>query len=61
MPEISITAAASPVSEGTGATFTLARTGATTAQLTVTVGVAETGSALAGAPDTTVTFEVGDE
>ena len=57
-PGVSITAGTSPVTEGTAATFTLTRTGATTAELTVSVRVEETGSMLLGTPDTTVTFAV---
>ena len=60
LPEVSIAAGTSSVSEGTAATFTLSRTGATTAELIVTVSVTETGSMLAGTPGTTVTLAVGD-
>ena len=58
--EVSITAAASPITEGTAATFTLTRTGATAAALTVAVHVAESGAMLAGSPPASVTFGVND-
>ncbi len=51
VPVISITAGTSPVTEGTTATFTLNRTGSTTAALTVGVTVSETGDVLAAADE----------
>ena len=56
VPVISITAGTSPVTEGTSATFTLNRTGSTTAPLTVGVTVSESGSMLSGTAPTSVTF-----
>ena len=56
---VSIAPAAMPVSEGTAAAFTLARTGATEAALTVAVAVSETGAAVSGTPPASVTFAAG--
>ena len=56
LPVVSIAASATPVTEGTAATFTLSRTGATDAALTVTVSVSQAGSVLDGTPPTSVTF-----
>ena len=53
---VSIAPAATPVSEGTAAAFTLSRTGATEAALTVAVAVSETGAAVSGTAPTSVTF-----
>ena len=61
IPVVSIAASATPVTEGTAAAFTLARTGATVAELTVEVSVSETGAAMSGTPPTQVTFEAGSE
>ena len=58
--EVSIAAGSSPVTEGTAATYTLTRTGATTDVLTVTVGVTETQAMLAANPPSSVTFGAGD-
>ena len=58
--EVSIAAGTSPVTEGTAASYTLTRTGATTDALTVTVGVTETQAMLAANPPTAVTFGAGD-
>ena len=60
-PHISVRAGPSPVGEAEGASFTVTRTGATTAQLTVAVRVTESGSLLAGLPPTTMIFAVGQE
>ena len=48
-PAITITAGASPVTEGTSAVFTLSRAGSTTAALTVNVTVSETGGDMVAA------------
>ena len=47
-----------PVTEGADVTFTLTRNGPLTAELTVNVSVAETGSMLSGALPASATFEV---
>ena len=47
------------VTEGEEVVFTLTRTGATTAALTISVSVSESGSMLDGTPPATVTFEAG--
>ena len=60
LPMVSIAAASSPVTEGAAASFTLSRTGDTTAALTVAVSVNETGSVLSGSPAWTVTFAAGN-
>ena len=55
-PRVSISAASSPVTEGTAASFTLSRRGGSTAALTVTVGVSEDGSMIDGTAPSTATF-----
>ena len=57
---VSIAAGASPVSEGTAATFTLTRSGETAEALTVTVSVTETEALLAANSPSTVTFAAGE-
>ena len=59
LPTVTITPGTSPVTEGTAATFTLNRTGATTSTLTVSVGVTETGNMILGAAPQSVTFTNG--
>ena len=59
LPVVSIAAASSPVTEGEAASFTLSRTGDTTAALTVPVSVTETGSVLSGTPANSVAFAAG--
>ena len=54
--EVSIAADASPVSEGTAASFTLTRTGDATDALTVAVSVSESGAMASGALPTQATF-----
>ena len=61
LPVISIAPSTTPVTEGAAAAFTLSRTGATDAALTVEVSVAETGAAASGAPPTSVSFDVGSD
>ena len=61
LPVVSIAPSTTPVTEGTAAAFTLSRTGATDAALTVEVSVAETGAAVSGAPPTSVSFDVGSD
>ena len=56
LPVVSISATTTPVMEGTAAAFTLARTGATDAALTVDVSIAESGAAVSGAAPAEVTF-----
>ena len=60
LPTVSIIAAGATVPEGSAATFTLARSGPTTAPLDVTVTVTETAAMLSGAAPATVSFGVGD-
>ena len=60
LPVVSITPGTSPVTEGTAATFTLSRTGATTDSLTVTVNASESGTMFDGTPPDEVTFAQGD-
>ena len=59
-PSVTITAAASLVTEGTDALFTLSRTGSTAEALTVDVTVSESASKLSGALPATVTFNAGE-
>ena len=49
LPTVSIAPVSTPVTEGAAAAFVLTRTGAVTAELTVTVSVTEAGSVLDGA------------
>ena len=56
LPVVSIVASETPVTEGTAAAFTLSRTGATDAALTVTVSVSESEASVSGTPPTSVTF-----
>ena len=58
--EVSIAAAASPVTEGADAVFTLSRTGSSAAALTVAVSVTQTGTFLSGAAPATATIAAGD-
>ena len=55
--QVSIAAADGPVSEGADAVFTLTRTGAASAALTVAVAVSESGAMLDGEAPGEVTFE----
>ena len=59
LPVVSITASATPVTEGTAAAFALARTGSTDAELTVQVAVSESEAAVSGTPPMSVTFAAG--
>ena len=59
LPVVSVGAAASPVTEGVAATFTLSRTGDTAAALTVSMSVSADGAVLSGTPGSTVTFGAG--
>ena len=59
LPEVSIAAGPDAVPEGTDAAFTLARTGDTSAALTVAVEVIETGATLVADVPTEVTFGAG--
>ena len=59
-PTVTISALSSSVTEGTDAGFRLSRTLSTSASLTVSVDVSETGGMLSGTPPTVVTFSTGD-
>ena len=59
LPVVSVEAAASPVTEGSRATFVLRRTGAVALPLTLSVSVTEVGSVLSGTPASSVTFASG--
>ena len=61
LPVVSIAPSTTPVTEGTAAAFTVSRTGATDAALTVEVAVAETGASVSGAPPASVNFDVGSD
>ncbi|MCY4669789.1 MAG: hypothetical protein OXC29_17605, partial [Rhodococcus sp.] len=56
LPVVSIAASTTPVTEGTTASFTLSRTGATDTALTVDVAVGESGAVVSGTAPTSVTF-----
>ena len=56
LPVVSIAASTTPVTEGAAAAFTLSRTGATDAALTVEVSVSESKASVSGTPPTSVTF-----
>ncbi len=60
LPAVTIAAAAATVTEGRSASFTVSRTGSTSAALTVALSVGETGSTLSGTPPTSVTIPAGD-
>ena len=59
-PTVTISVLSSSVTEGTDASFRLSRTRSTSASLTVSVDVGETGGMLSGTPPTVVTFSTGD-
>ena len=59
-PEVSIAAAAARVAEGAAAEFALTLGQAAASALTVSVGVAEDGSMLSGAPPASVSIAVGE-
>ena len=61
LPTVSISAAATPVTEGAAAAFALTRTGDTVPALTVAVAVSATGSVLDGEPPASATFEAGSD
>ena len=60
LPEASIAEGASPVTEGTAASFTVTLDQAAPEALTVSVSVTESGSALSGAPPASVAFAKGE-
>ena len=60
LPEISIAAGTSPVTEGAAAAFTLTRTGPTAEALTVAVSVTESAGMLVANPPSSVTFGTGE-
>ena len=60
LPEASIAAGASPVPEGTAASFTVVLDQAAPVALTVAVSVTASGSALSGAPPASVAFAKGE-
>ena len=60
LPQVSIGAASSSVTEGASAAFTVALGGAAAQALTVLVGVKEDGSMLAGVAPAAVAFSAGD-
>ena len=60
LPVVTIGAGATPVTEGTGASFTLTLDEAATEELTVAVSVQESGSVLSGTPPSSVPFAAGE-
>ena len=59
LPVVSIAPSTTPVTEGTAAEFTLSRTGATDAALTVSVSIEQSGSVLGAALPSSATFRAG--
>ena len=59
LPVVSIAPSSTPVTEGTAAAFTLSRTGATDAALTVAVSVSQAGDVMRGAAPTEAVFAPG--
>ena len=59
LPEVSISAGSSPVTEGDAAVFALTRTGDTAAALTVALSVTEDGAVLSGTAPTEAVFTAG--
>ena len=59
LPEVSVAAGSSPVTEGSDAVFTLTRAGDTSAELTVALSVTEDGAVVSGTLPATVTFAAG--
>ncbi len=57
IPQVTISAGTTPVTEGTAATFTISASPAPASALTVTVNVTETGDVIGGTPSTTVTID----
>ena len=56
VPQVTISAGTTPITEGTAATFTITATPAPTTELTVNVSVTQTGSVLSGTPPSTITI-----
>ena len=59
-PEVTVAAGTASVTEGTEVTLTLSRTGDSSASLTVSVEVSETGSMIRGAAPTSAVFDAGE-
>ena len=60
LPQVTISAETSPITEGTAATFTLTATPAPTTALTVNVSVTETGSVISGTPPSAITINANE-
>ena len=56
IPQVTISAGTSPITEGTAATFTITATPAPTTELTVNVNITQTGNVLSGTPPSTITI-----
>ena len=56
IPQVTISAGTSPITEGTAATFTITATPAPTTELTVNVNITQTGNVLSGTPPSTLTI-----
>ena len=56
VPQITISAGTTPITEGTDATFTITATPAPETALTINVSITETGSVISGTPPSTVTI-----
>ena len=57
IPQVTISAGTSPITEGTAATFTITATPAPTTELTVSVNITETKDVLSGTPPSTITID----
>ena len=60
LPEVTIAAETTSVTEGEAVTFTLSRSGDTLSSVTVSVDLSETGSMIRGAAPTSAVFDVGE-
>ena len=60
VPEVTISADSSPVTEGTSATFTITASSAPTSNLTVNVNVSEDGAVISGTPSSSVTINANE-
>ena len=60
LPEVTVSAGTSPVTEGNAATFTVSLDSAPPAALSVAMAVSETGNVLSGTAPSTVAFAAGE-
>ena len=60
LPQVTISAETSPITEGTAATFTITATPAPTTELTVNANITETGNVISGTPPSTITINANE-